>query len=324
MMKNILILSILGGSLLCGLSPAQDTSTSPASPGAAQPQQDPASTTPSQTPQTQAPETQTSQTSNSQQQQPAAMQPSEVPPTEPQGTPSRPAPNQPAQTPTATTAPSSAAITKIAPGSIIPVQLAKTIDAKKTKAGDPVMATVTQDMKTQSGQVLVPKDTQVIGHVTEAQPRSKEQKESEVGIVFDHAVVKGDQMNLPLSIQAIVGNQPANPASAGGDQNAPATAGGSPTAGSPSASSGGGHGGSMGSTPSQPQNYPQASNSDTQAQTQPNPRPVINGTTEGVIGISDLKLATKAADATQGSVVSSEKNNVKLDKGTLMLLRVNP
>lgn len=323
-MKHILIFTIVGGSLLCGLSLAQSTSTSPASPGATQPQQDPATTQQPQTPQTQSPQTQAPQPSTSQQQQPAAMQPSSIPPTEPQGSSTQPAQSPAGAAATQSAATPAATTTKIAPGSVIPVQLAKTIDAKKAKTGDPVEATVTQDMKTQTGEVLVPKDTQVIGHVTESQPRSKEQKESEVGIAFDHAVVKGDQMQLPMSIQAIIGPQPANPGSAGGgDQNGPATAGGSPAASSPSPSTGGGRTGATGGTPPPPpQNYPQASNTDTQAQK--NPRPVINGTTEGVIGLSDLKLATAAQNAAQGSVVSSEKNNVKLDKGTLMLLRVNP
>lgn len=62
---------------------------------------------------------------------------------------------------------------RIAPGSVIPVQLTKTIDAKKAKTGEEVVAKVTQDLKTQTGEVLVPKDTKVIGHVTEAQPRNK-------------------------------------------------------------------------------------------------------------------------------------------------------
>ena len=35
-----------------------------------------------------------------------------------------------------------------------------------------------------------------------------------------------------------------------------------------------------------------------------------------------MKLST-AGEETQGSVVSSEKKNVKLDDGTLMLLKVN-
>ena len=51
-------------------------------------------------------------------------------------------------------------------------------------------------------------------------------------------------------------------------------------------------------------------------------RPPITGNTQGVVGISNLKLEP-AQNATQGSVLSSEKNNVKVDSGTLMLLRVN-
>src|SRR5258708_27847096 len=94
---------------------------------------------------------------------------------------------------------------RIAPGSITPVQLTKSIDAKKVKTGDEVEARVTQDLKAGNGELVVSKDTKVGGHVTEVQARSKEQKESQVGIAFDHAVMKnGGDMTLPMSIQAII------------------------------------------------------------------------------------------------------------------------
>src|SRR5215469_4560414 len=94
---------------------------------------------------------------------------------------------------------------RIAPGSVIPVQLTKSIDAKKAKTGDAVEAKVTQDLKAESGEVIVPKDTKFVGHVTEAQPRTKEQKESQVGIAFDHAVMKnGGDVSMPLSVQAVI------------------------------------------------------------------------------------------------------------------------
>jgi hypothetical protein len=93
----------------------------------------------------------------------------------------------------------------IAPGSVVPVQLTRSIDAKKIKPGDPVEAKVTQDLKTGDGQVIVPKDTKIVGRITEAQARSKEQKESQVGIAFDHAVMKtGGDVQLPMSTQAII------------------------------------------------------------------------------------------------------------------------
>jgi hypothetical protein len=46
----------------------------------------------------------------------------------------------------------------------------------------------------------------------------------------------------------------------------------------------------------------------------------ITGATQGVLGIPDLALSS--ANTAQGSVITSEKNNVKLESGTLMLLRV--
>lgn len=209
---------------------------------------------------------------------------------------------------------------KIAPGSVIPVQLTKTVDAKKAKTGDEVVATVTQDMKANSGDVLVPKDTKIIGHVTEAQARNKEQKQSELGIAFDHAVVKGDQMQLPMSIQAVIAPQnnseapPPAPSASGSGQTAGNTPSGSMGAGRAGSTAGGG-------TQSGQQNYPQGGGAEPQGQTSAPPQ--ITANTQGVIGMSDVKLENGTQNSQQGSVLSSEKNNVKIEKGTMMLLRVN-
>jgi hypothetical protein len=217
---------------------------------------------------------------------------------------------------------------RIAPGNVIPVQLTKTVDAKKAKPGDQVIAKVTMDLKNNSGEVIVPKDTAVIGHVTEAQARNKDQKESQIGIAFDQAKMKTGDMQMPMSIQAIIAPPNVNSSDASG---APAQASG----GASQSGTGGGGGGRMGSaggtTPSQ-QSQPQTAatgpvgGSDSQAQA--GGRPNITGNTQGVIGIPDLKLETSTQNSTQnstqGSVLSSEKNNVRLESGTLMLLRVSP
>lgn len=212
---------------------------------------------------------------------------------------------------------------KIAPGSVIPVQLSKTIDAKKAKTGDEVVATVTQDMKTTSGEVLVPKDTKVIGHVTEAQARNKEQKQSELGIAFDHAVLKGDQMQLPMSIQAVIA--PLSSSNSGANESQPSSAPSpsAPGAGSSSSPMGGGsrQGGLSGASPSAQQNYPPGGSSESESQG--NARPPITGNTQGVIGMSDVKLESSSQNSQQGSLLTSEKNNVKIEKGTVLLLRVN-
>ena len=214
---------------------------------------------------------------------------------------------------------------KIAPGSVIPVQLTKSIDAKKVKTGDEVEARVTQDLKAGNGELVVPKDTKVVGHVTEVQARSKEQKESQVGIAFDHAVMKnGGDVALPMSIQAIIAPPTSNADNNAGGQPSAGQTGAAPSGGGMAGNSGGRSAG-MGAGASQ---APTSSTStaggegQTSGQAGTNAHQPITGNTQGVVGISNLKLSA-APDATQGSVVSSEKNNVKLESGTFMLLRVN-
>ena len=204
---------------------------------------------------------------------------------------------------------------RIAPGTVIPVELTKTIDAKKAKTGDEVFAKVSRDLKTNSGEILVSKDTKVIGHVTEAKAHSKEQKESEIGIAFDHAVSKAGEMQLPMSIRAIV----APPSDASADSSAGGYGRSGPATGGATATSPmGNRNGPMEGTPPPPSPTAVPTSGDS-AQ-----RPPITGNTQGVIGMPDLRLAPSSQNATQGSVVTSEKGNVKLESGTILLLRVNP
>jgi hypothetical protein len=270
-MKGIFPQAVMAGLLTCGLSLAQNTTTTA-------PQNMPA----------QSPTTQS----------PAATQPG-APSTEPGGQP------------------------RIAPGSVIPVELTKTIDAKKAKSGDEVVAKVTQDMKTQTGQVLVPKDTKVIGHVTEAQPRHKDEKESQLAIAFNQAVLNNQQVQLPMSIQAVVGPEKPN------DNSAAPAAGGSTAAPSPSSTGTGASSPMAGRAPNSGASQPQGAagvptgggGDESQQQTAGN-RPPINAHTQGVIGISNLSLSPNSNNQ-QGSVLTSDKNNVKLESGTMLLLRVN-
>jgi hypothetical protein len=210
---------------------------------------------------------------------------------------------------------------RIAPGSIIPVQLTKTVDAKKVKTGDEIEAKVTQDMKSVNGDVLVPKDTKVMGHVTEAQARNKEQKESQVGIAFDRAVMKnGADVTLPMSIQAII--VPPNP-NAGNNNESPSQPSSAQGGGGMSPANNSGRSGGMGAgAPAQAPSPSAGAELPTKAQTGTNANQPITANTQGVVGASNLHLSA-AANTTDGSIVTSEKSNVKLDSGTLMLLRVN-
>src|SRR5258707_8467784 len=214
-MKTFLI-SIFSSALVLGVAAAQDSATpQPASPSSEAQTAAPA----------QPPTQQTAPATSTRSPQPQAPQAGATP--APAGAPKR-----------------------IAPGSVLPVSLTKTIEAKKAKTGDEVVAKVTQDMKAASGEVLVPKDTKLVGHVTEAQPRSKEQKESQVGIAFDRAVMKnGSEVQLPMSIQAIIGPQNNNPNAAGANEQPTPSAGAGGGAPSGGASSGSSRAGMGGSTP---------------------------------------------------------------------------
>jgi hypothetical protein len=235
--------------------------------------------------------------------------------------PGTPPAQQPSQTQpsSATSQTNGGAAPRIAPGSIIPVELTKTVDAKKAKTGDEVEAKVTMDMKSTTGEVLVPKDTKVTGHVTEAQARNKEQKESQLAISFDQATLKNQQVQLPMSIQAVIGPQNSNDKSA----NVPS----GPSGSSPSSSASGatspmgGRSSPMGGNAQQP-NAPAGSAQSSNAPQETNQRPPITANTQGVIGISNVSLGP-APNGTQGSLLSSEKNNVKLESGTMLLLKVS-
>lgn len=207
---------------------------------------------------------------------------------------------------------------RLAPGSVIPVQLTKTVDAKKVRPGDEIVAVVTHDLKSNTGEVVVPKDTKIMGHVTEAQARTKEQKESEIGIAFDHALTKNGELKQPMSIQAIIAPLDNNSSDDGGtNRSGPAVGGG--TATSPMSN----RNAAMGGSPPPPPPSPGAAPG-TEATGGNGTRAPINGNTQGVIGMPELKLEATAQNAALGSVVSSGKGNVKLESGTLMLLRINP
>jgi len=235
-------------------------------------------------------------------------------------TPTRTCPSAPATSARSTPqAAPAAAAPRIAPGSVIPVELTKTIDAKKAKTGDEVVAKVTQDLKNTSGTVILPKDTEVVGQVSETQRRTEE-KESELAISFDKAVLKnGETMQMPMLIQAIIA--PPHQNNEANEQASTGYPGGGMPGGTPESSrmpgSPPGSQGQMGGGQPMP-TAPSDSNGNSSASES---QPQITGNTKGVIGISNLTLSA-APKAAQGSLITSEKSNVKLEGGTLMLLRV--
>jgi len=212
------------------------------------------------------------------------------------------------------------------------------VDARHSKPGDQVMARTTQDVK-QDGQVVLRKGTKLMGHVTQAQARSKSNAESSVGVVFDNAVMKGGQQApIHLGIQALAAAANQTSASMAGDSGMLASSGSA--AGSGRASGGsllGGTGAAVGGVTSGAGtvagNVGQTANGAVGATTRTatsaagstgglNAVGQLTSDSRGVFGLEGLNLNAAASNATQGSVVSSTSHNVRLDSGTQMVLQV--
>ena len=71
----------------------------------------------------------------------------------------------------------------------IVAELTDSVNARKLKVGDKVKAEVTQDVVAK-GRILIPVESRLIGHVTEAQARTDRDHPSRLGIVFDKIVFK--------------------------------------------------------------------------------------------------------------------------------------
>jgi len=188
---------------------------------------------------------------------------------------------------------------RFAPGAILRVELAKSVDAKKAKVGDEVTGKTMDDFLGDKNDVLAPRGSRIVAHVVEVSPRVGESA-STLGIAFDKIILKnGADVPFKAAIQAIGGpDLSAGPV----NQPMPQSGGGAPTM-SP------GHdpdsyGGSMGRG-----DVP--ANSGASGPLPPN--------AQGVVGISGISLSAGSAE---NSLISSQKHNVKLDSGTQLILRV--
>jgi hypothetical protein len=222
-------------------------------------------------------------------------------------------------------------------GTTLQAELTKTIDAKKAKSGDEVNARLTQDVKA-NGKVVLHKGTRLLGHVTEAQAKSKENAESSLGLVFDKAILKGGQeMAFRGVIQALApppqgslsatADDGGNLGSGMGSGNGNSMGGGRSAGGAPGPIGGAGGNaspalGSVNNATGPVANSTGAVNGSVNQTTGSAANGTFNSASRGVIGMQGVALNTAAAGNAQGSVISSASRNVKLDNGTQMILQV--
>src|SRR5260370_23350478 len=110
-----------------------------------------------------------------------------------------------------------ASTSRLQSGSTVQAELSKPVDVRKNKPGDEVIAKTTQDVKS-DGKVVLPKGSKIVGKVTQAQARAKGQDESQLGIAFDHAILKhGPRLPVSVAIQAVGSSESAASAAAADD-----------------------------------------------------------------------------------------------------------
>jgi hypothetical protein len=211
--------------------------------------------------------------------------------------------------------PSSASL---AGGTPIYAELNSSIDSKKAKPGDAVMAHTTQAVKSSDERTILPKGTKLMGHVTQASARSKGDGESALGISFDKAILKGgEEVPLNATIQALAPPRASTMPEMSPGPSGPSTA---QTAGN-TGNLGTSGSRAPGSTSSPSGNYPSPGYGGTNpsgggegnsGELPPNSR--------GVYGLNGVQLKVSASNNSQVSLISSDGKNVHLDSGTRLLL----
>jgi hypothetical protein len=209
-------------------------------------------------------------------------------------------------------------------------ELNQSINSKKARLGDPVKATISQDVILH-GKIVIRRGSKLFGYVTEVKARNREDQESRLGMIFDRAAMKGGQeINLSAAVRALA--PPVRHSAVDKpDMMAPPPLGVASASGSMQPVSGAsrGIGTASGRTAGNPANNStltanQAARMAEYASASYSSGPessLMGGGSRGVFGLSGLKL-TPAAKGQGGSVISSTAHDVKLDSGTQLVLQV--
>jgi len=214
-----------------------------------------------------------------------------------------------------------AAASQLQSGTAVHATLNKPVDARKAKPGDQIVARTTEDIKS-NGQVVIPRGSKLVGHVTDVQARGEGQAESQLGLAFDHAVLKnGTQLPVSLGLQA-VGSASQSLQAEDDSMMSAGSIGGATSAG---ARTGGGLVGGVGATTGGVLNTAGSTTGATLhsatsagAGLGAGAGSSLNSGSHGVVGLPGMDLAS----STSGSgMITSRSSNVHLNSGTQMILR---
>jgi hypothetical protein len=180
-------------------------------------------------------------------------------------------------------------------GTTICVDIPRPIDAKKLKAGEEIIARVTQDL-VYEGKVIVPREAKVFGKVADLKLAEKEDPETRLLLTFEKIVTKDGrefQFEFPAFVQALAPERRAAASSTNID-SLPVKAE---------------LGNAMDRVSAMPIRLGDK-NSVTYG--------VIIPEAKGVFGLNNLKLS----DTPKGVYIVAPKGNIKLEYGAQLVLRV--
>jgi hypothetical protein len=209
-------------------------------------------------------------------------------------------------------------------GTAFNASLDDTLDTRKTKAGDTVIAEASEDVSYQRC-VIFPKGTKITGHVVRVTSGGHGSAGSAIFIQFDKATVKdGQEVILNAGIQALaVGAVAPMPSATPKTKSAAPQA--VPVVEDDSESV-------VSSDAVVVSTLYQAPRSTLRAPLTPSPASEGEFTSDGLFspgskgafGRPDLKVYTPTSEGSHGTVLLSWKKNMRLDAGTHLLLVVQP
>jgi hypothetical protein len=207
-------------------------------------------------------------------------------------------------------------------GTQVSGQLQNTLDVRRAKVGDQVILKTTQAVKA-NGRTVVNKGARLIGHVSQVSQKSRANGESTIGLVFDR--LESGALETPINATITSVTRGTTHARAGDDEfGSESTASSTTTARTTSRQSSSGGGGLLGGVGG---TVGGVVNSTTQTT-----GGVVGGTTgaigETVGGVARSVGGIRISESTDasvegGSILSLRGDNLLLEKGTAMNLRLN-
>jgi hypothetical protein len=198
----------------------------------------------------------------------------------------------------------------------VQAQLAKSIDAKRARVGTPIEAKLTMDLLSH-GKVLLPRDTEIIGHIIDAKVRTKQVPESRVEIAFDRIVLKaGGEIPLKARIQAV--GAPIGTSTVDQDVGDLDLARQTQSRPGPGLSEARSIIATSFPGSRRPANSTDGADATVNRGSQANMARSLGPASQGVIGIKGIAISNTA----QGCAISSTRENVHLSSGTQFVLRL--